>query len=365
MDDDEDSGSLHSGHFPRPRPRRRYQEDNMRASPLVLRATREHEFRSGEHRSRGADRSSNQWTRKLEIVAHNLIMQAEYKAWIYEIMAAQAKKWGEWLTIAGAVLSAFITVESLFSVSSEGDSDQSESEPGWLRILVFVLSTISTCVLTLNTVWKPADISSKSRSAWSKLLQLKRNLTLQLAREREERSEGGDYMQTVVDELNAILLEAPVPYINIVKKAELRFGLNWDPDYHDPPHLGGYSAYGDPVPISDHYGSPSHRRTLAEERNESREARSPLYACMAVDERAAAPPPDDRNWERAGSDTETVQERRRLESDDDDEPFSGNPLLVFELPVEDSGDEDEDELSEEQIAFILDNIDEDRYVTRG
>lgn len=78
----------------------------------------------------------------------------------------------------------------------------------------------------------------------------------------------------------------------------------------------------------------------------------------------AAAPPDAEDGTLVESDVEPVQERRRLEREDgDDEPFSGNPLLVFNLPAE-SDSEPDDELSEEQIAFILDNIDESQYISR-
>lgn len=169
----------------------------------------------------------NQWTKRLEALAYEMIQQANYQAWIYGQMVPTAKWWADVLSVASAIVSSLVTVESLAQLVRASTSEGHAAKNA-LLVVTFILSFVATVLIALVAAWQPAETSASSLSTQVKFLQIKRTLTLQLALNRAERHPGQNLMKTIADELAEVHQKAPVAYPRIVKQAERRFGVSFE-----------------------------------------------------------------------------------------------------------------------------------------
>jgi hypothetical protein len=176
---------------------------------------------------RSEKRNTNQWTPKLEAMGYGMIQRSNYKAWVFGEMTIVAKWWSEMLAIVSAIITGLLSVESLVEMANP-KSGEDTGGLNWIRVATFALSFLATVLLALITIWKPAEGSSASRVAQVKYLQVKRALTLQLALDREERHQGEEFMNTMLDDISAAALTAPIPYAKVLRRAEARFGVRFE-----------------------------------------------------------------------------------------------------------------------------------------
>jgi uncharacterized membrane protein YeaQ/YmgE (transglycosylase-associated protein family) len=144
------------------------------------------------------------WTAEMEALARRTMRQAAGYAWMYEHMAANAKRWGDALNILSGVLGALIGTAGLVSIFTD------TSTPLWSRIVAAILGFLISLVSALNATWKPSEAQTSSVQTQVGYATMQRDLMYQLAQPRQDRADAQEYMQRTLGNIEQLKVSAPI-----------------------------------------------------------------------------------------------------------------------------------------------------------
>ncbi len=140
----------------------------------------------------------------MEALARRTMRQAAGYAWMYEHMAANAKRWGDALNILSGVLGALIGTAGLVSIFTD------TSTPLWSRIVAAILGFLISLVSALNATWKPSEAQTSSIQTQVGYATMQRDLMYQLAQPRQDRADAQEYMQRTLGNIEQLKVSAPI-----------------------------------------------------------------------------------------------------------------------------------------------------------